>query len=961
MLTKEQQEAIKIQDTPLIIVAGPGTGKTTLITQKILNLINSGINPDEILAITFTQKAAEELTSRIESELNSISNSFQGKTFHSFAIEIIEKYKSFLPNLSQDFDLIDETNQLLFFLENIDNFKLNSIEIKDKLEVARGCVSIVSKLKDFGYSLNNLESLNIDLQTKVDLFSIISKYEQFKRELNLIDFGDLMLYLKELLSNKSLQIQIQENFKYILVDEFQDTNLIQLEIINLLSKNNITIVGDKKQSIYGFRGANYSNFDLFKKSKQNSKLIYLKENFRCSKNVLEQVNKITLNISSKEEVLNPNSNVSGIVELVESKNEFCELGFLVEKIKDLQSLGSSKTIGILTRRKSEAKTISEALNLAKINHHSPQINSFLLSNLVQDLINILRFLDSPKEDSISLFKILEDLDIRAETLKSISRKSSLNEKSLYQVIKSSDKFSDFEDENNKLLDLKSKLSFLLDLKSAKLSISGYILKVIEKFNLYQKALISENVFEIESLNSFLKFSKSALQTSKDKTLSRFLFIINLNKNVFLEENDLIKHKVELLTIHNSKGKEFDHVFIPFLNDRKFPTSFKKSLFEIPEIDLSKDDFLDEELRLFFVALSRSKENLFLSYVSKFSQNKLNSKKSKFLDLLNLNITKYSRELNPSLFRSDLEKEKFIKEITLDLTNSNFSEAKSKIDFLMNLESKQSTLNNYLNDNSKNLIKYKKENKDNLQINSSKMVFSVSQLKTYEQCPKKYLFNYIYKIPTTSKHYFDFGTSIHEVLEKIEPLSKKLSKKELTLKALSVLSKSWISKSYESADQEKEYFEKGVKAIKDFINKELEIHKTSKTISLEKEFWLNLDGRRLMGYIDRIVEKNGEVEILDYKTSNSKEPKSKLKENLQLYTYALALLQDKVTPKRMGLWYLIHDEIDLVDFKLETANKIKDYLLSLIKEIESSNFNPKPTLFNCKFCDYSKICKSSLFK
>ena len=257
------------------------------------------------------------------------------------------------------------------------------------------------------------------------------------------------------------------------------------------------------------------------------------------------------------------------------------------------------------------------------------------------------------------------------------------------------------------------------------------------------------------------------------------------------------------------------------------------------------------------------------------------------------------------------------------------------------------------------------NFEDIKINPEKMIYSVSQLKTYENCPKKYLFQYIYKIPTLPKHYFDFGTSIHTVLELILPeFDKNISKEILFKKAIKLLHSNWISKAYVDSKQEKEYFKKGIDSIKDFIEKEFELRlKKRKIIALEKKFLIEINGKKITGFIDRIDKCENDFEILDYKTSNSIESQSQLKENLQLYVYAVALKkmeEFKVLPKKVGLWYLIHDKIISLDIDVENLDKVKEKIYKIITDIENNNFKPNPSKFNCTYCDFNLFCSSSLF-
>ena len=964
MLTISQKRAVEEIEKPLIVVAGPGCGKTNVISKKIIYLIEKKkLESNSILALTFTQKAAQEMSDRVNSILNKANgatNSFSAQTFHSFGLSLLEEYSHFLENFPNEYELIDESKQLLYFYKHIEEFSFKSLEKKkDSLVLAKECLSVISKLKDYGFSLDKLESLKTNIHTKIDIFSFYTKYEQYKQKNRYIDFGDIILYVKKLLELPQVVETIKETYKYILVDEFQDTNKTQLDILTKIAENNITIVGDKKQSIYGFRGANFSNVDLFKQFFTNSKEIYLNENFRSSKQIIDSVNIVINEISSTKEILEPKLETQGNISQVQTSNEFSQLGYLIDSVQDILHTSKDSTIGILTRRKAELKNISKALTLAGIEHNAPGLYSFSDSVLLQYLFKILNVLKDPHENSIHLFSLLEGLDIRSETLRSLSRASSLHEKSLYNVLKQKKSYSTYKDEEESIQYLYSSLALLLELKSSKLSLSSFILKIISSFNLYSKALKQKNSFEVENLNNFLKYCETSFKDSSIDDLGILLEIIN--NNLFsspIQEEEKVS-QITLLTLHNSKGKEFDYVHMPYLNDKKMPSSFQKPLFET-ELDQTKESFLEEEKRLFFVGISRAKQYLFLSYINQYSQNKLPSKPSSFLSYFSLSEEKYSREFFNSLIEGQDQIALLEQKVSSAILQNQFQKAKELLqEYTSSLQTQKSLTSFMSSQNKENLIITKKP-KTKL-VDSKKMVYSVSQLKTYEQCPKKYLYQYIYKIPTGSKHYFDFGTSMHSVLEEIQPLAKKLNEKELTLRGLSELSKQWISKSYIDAKQEKEYYEKGIDIIKSFVKKEQTLFKNSTTISLEKKFEFTVEGKRILGFIDRIEKEDNDVFILDYKTSNSKELKSKLKENIQLYVYAMAMKYDNINPKKMGLWYLIHDEIDSIEFDETILEKIKKTILNLIDNIESEKFDPNPSYFNCTYCDFNTICPNKVSK
>lgn len=971
MLNLDQKKAIKILTKPLVVIAGPGTGKTALITEKIKFLIDEKkYDSDSILALTFTNKAAEEMSDRVKILT---SKEFGAKTFHSFCLDLIEEYRKFLPLIPKDYILIEEKDQLLFFMENLDDFNLKSVEIKNNhSSICYELQSTISKLKDFGITIKDLEKLKFeDMQTKIDIFNVYLKYEQYKIKNHFIDFGDIINYICGLLnSNLNIREEISKKYNYILVDEFQDTNKIQLDIIKFLAKDNITVVGDLKQSIYSFRGANYKNLDLFKDHFKNFEQIYLKENYRSSKIVLKNINNLIKNIADEKEFLNANFSVEGYVNLFECENENSQFFSILETINKIKEKDETATIGILTRRKAELGLISNQLNQVGLKHILIDALNLFENHLIKEIILLLEIINNPREANSQLFYFLKKTGIRDETLRKISRGATLKEKSIFNVLEANDDFSEYSGENDLILNFFKSIEKLINLKCSSVKIYEVIFQSIYEFKFYQNSILSENLENISALNTFMNYVNSYSKIYKNNDFDRFLKICNLSNSLNFSFSDPFEQEqIQLMTIHQSKGKEFDYVILPYLNKGKFPSMFKSSQFKLP-FDFSREEFLEEEKRLFFVAASRAKKGLELMYVKKFLQNKLDSKMSIFLECLDLEKKSNKTEFSSfNLSNSQLVENEIILKIQKFLVEKKYDLALTEINLLKSLFSKKDlTSFNGLNHPNYETYINKINGKivsDNIIIDPLKMIYSVSQLKTYESCPQKYLYSYIYKIPSDSKHYFDFGTSVHGVLEILaSKISKDKSIEMLFAKAVSLLKKSWISKGYESAAIEREYFEKGILALKNFIEQELKLKEENREIiGEEKTFLVEIEGKKIYGIIDRIDKVNGEYEILDYKTSNSMVSLDKLKSDIQLLVYAIALKDDPnmygVYPKTMGLWYLIHDKITKLDFDETQIEIVKKEILKLIGGIESKNFIAKPSHFNCTYCDYFKICPNSL--
>jgi len=902
-----------------------------------------------------------------------VNSNFLAKTFHEFALEIIQDYQNNIPYIDKDFILIEDNVSQVFFLENVDEFNFNSIEIKNNQNlIAYDINSIISKLKDFGYTLKEFQSLKSDdLQLKMDIFNAYSKYELYKKNNNFLDFSDLLLYVLELLkSNERIRNEIKNKYKYILVDEFQDTNLVQLEILKLIASDNITVVGDQKQSIYSFRGANFKNLSEFKNHFKKYKEVFLHQNYRCSKTVLDNINKIISNMNLKDEILKGNLEESGSVSLIEAQTEKSQNTFMIKNISKILDKNPDAKIGVLFRRKSELKRVSSFLNSYGIKHLALGEDNFLHIEIVKEVLRILKIVSNPKQSEKEWFSLFKYYNLRDESIRKIFRIVKKKEKSIFVLLKTDiNSLLSFEDERDVLVLISDLVNKLVGLHSSRMSISNIVHFILYNMNFYQNVLVVNDMESILGLNQILNFANNYFKIYKDVDIENFLKVCEFSKFIDFEVSDEIESNLELLTVHNSKGKEYDYVFMPYLNDRRFPTGFKKSKFDILDFD-TKDSFLEEEKRLFFVGISRAKKNIFLSFVKRFDANKRDAKPSEFLDVLNLNKELFDKEYDE--FKLD-NKEKteleLIEKINKSLFGKNYDKAIDDVKLLRSLfdvKRSNSSLNSFIEDKHPDyqfyLDKILDKGNVGIEIKPESMVYSVSQLKTYESCPKKYLYSYIYRIPTQAKHYFDFGTSLHSVFEEIIDLIGRLPKEAVFANGIALLRKVWISKGYINAKQETEYFEKGVEAIRNFIDKELILRDEDRIlVSQEEKFIINLDGKKIMGFIDRIDKLNGDFEILDYKTSNSKMTKSQLKQDLQLFIYGLACKELKGRyPVNVGLWYVIFDEILKVDFNEIEVDNLKEKALKLISGIEKKDFSPNPSPFNCKYCDYNSICNDKEF-
>jgi len=826
---------------------------------------------------------------------------------YNFFNQLLLKYYKYIPNYSKDYIEINKNNQIIYFYNNIKLFNIKSIEGNNQ-ELAKQLQFTIENLKLNGITLKNLNTITFkDIQNKLDLFSAYLNYEKFKQKNHLYDKGDLENYIYELIiTNNKIKQEIKLNFKNIFIKNSDYLSTFQLKIINLIFDSKI-----KQQKI------------------------------------------INSNIKPK---------------LIETKNNNSQISYILDKI---ESLTPKTSLGIILNSNNQITEILTYLDNLEIDYNYDFNINLFQNNYIQQIFNLLKIANDPNGSSINIFNLLQNLNIRNQTKQKISRASSLNEKSIYKVLLSKTKYSDFEDENIIINSLSIKLEELVNLRYSKTKLIKIINYILIEFNIYKQAILENNKVDIQIINLFLNFSNNYINTFKNNNFQDFIIYcnnfldLNLKTRIKNIQNNI---NITLTTINNSNNYFFNTIIIPNLNWGEFPEYFKSSFFENQTIINSKQKFEENEFNK-LIKLIKNSDTSYLLY-KKYSNTNFQLKPSKFLNIFKTNVVVYNKILeNDQLSNKEKIEIELISKLNINLLNKNYNQAENDLHLLKSLFQKKKDLSlfsknnedyNYYLSKLKNVNEITEESK-NLIINPDKMVYSVSQLKTYQSCPKKYLYSYIYKIPSLSKHFFDFGTTIHSVLEDIaKKITPETDEALFLSKSLNLLKKYWISKGYENVEQEKLYFEKAVKLLKNFIIKQKQLSILNRIIvAEEKQFLIKLSGKKIYGIIDRIDKVDDTYEILDYKTSNSMIDQKKLKTDIQLIIYALALKQDpnlfKQYPKKIGLWYLIHDKITLIDFDETITNKIKLDILKIIEKIENSNFKPMPSKFNCDYCDYSNIC------
>lgn len=588
-LNPNQQKAVNHIEGPMLVLAGAGSGKTKVLTNRIANLIDNGISPYNILAITFTNKAAKEMKDRVISLIGGTASSIQISTFHSLGLRILKENYSLL-GYERNFTIIDSDDVLIIIKKimkdlNMSKEHYNPREIKNKISSAKN------------------EMMDIEKFSKIEFDrKIVEVYKTYQKKLkqgNSVDFDDLLILpIKLFKSYPSVLEDYQDRYKYILIDEYQDTNEAQYTFTRLLSAKyrNIFVVGDNDQAIYAFRGANYKNILNFEKDYPEAKTILLEENYRSTKNILNAANSVIKNNRERKDKKLWSSNETGDkIKYKKVSTEKEEASFVVEEIKNLLSQGITEDqIAVLYRTNAQSRTIEEELLKKNIKYRV--VGSFYFYNRkeIKDLLCYLRLINNHKDD-VSLLRIINTpkRGIGEKTISSLVDYAEENNISLYEAITT-----------GKELAFKNLIEELTK-DSEKLSLTELVDTILEKSgikNELSSSKLLEDEIRLENLNEF----KGVTQTYEEEqglvSLEDFLEEISLVSDITEHQDDT--GRVSLMTVHSVKGLEYNYVFIVGMEEGIFP--------HYNAINDGTNSAIEEERRLCYVAITRAKKKLYIT-------------------------------------------------------------------------------------------------------------------------------------------------------------------------------------------------------------------------------------------------------------------------------------------------------------------------------------------------------------
>ena len=587
-LNDKQIEAVNHKEGPCLVLAGAGSGKTRVLTERIIKLIDDGVSPYNILAITFTNKAAREMKNRVEAKIGNISDSIFIGTFHSFGLRVLrENYREV--GLNSNITILDQddTKALIKRILKEEDLDPKDYDIKH-------IISRISSSKNDGVSPSEYNRLFLREDDKV-IARVYEKYLKLLKENNSVDFDDLLLKPVELFrKNKEILEHYQERFKYILVDEYQDTNNIQYELCKMLASkyHNIFVVGDANQSIYSWRNADYRNILNFERDYNDAHVVLLEENYRSTNNILKAANSVIKNNNEGKKLnLWTSSGDGDKVDYIRVDDEIKESQFVIDKIKTLVELGYKYSdFAVLYRTNAQSRVIEQTCTSNSIPYNVIGSYKYLDRKEIKDLVAYLNIIYNPN-DSVSLERVINvpKRGIGAKTIDSIRGTALIEGISMFDAINS-----------GKELEWKKIVLELIE-DAKELNLSDLIEDVLVKTGMRSEYESDKSVESDRRLEDLEEFKSLAMNFEDNGIFDLETFLENImlvsDTGQYSNSDDV----VTLMTLHSAKGLEFKVVFIVGMEEGIFPhvRSFES------------ESELEEERRLCYVGITRAKTKLYL--------------------------------------------------------------------------------------------------------------------------------------------------------------------------------------------------------------------------------------------------------------------------------------------------------------------------------------------------------------
>ncbi len=1001
-LNEEQLKAVRHNEGPLLIIAGAGTGKTTVVTQRIKHLmLEKNIDPSRILALTFTEKAALEMESRVDLELPYGYTQLWISTFHSFCDRILRDEAIHI-GLNPSYKLSTEAEAMLFLKKNLFKLKLDYFRpLGNPYKFLQGLIQHFNRLKDDDITPKDYEKFiekiakdpnqeKIEIKKIQELVSTYAVYEETKSREGIMDFADLNANVLRLFRERpNILKHYQKKFEYILVDEFQDTNYAQNTLAMLIAgdKKNINVVGDDDQSIYRWRGAAIANIIQFRKNFPDATIVTLTKNYRSSKEILDSAYQLIQHnnpdrlevkesidkrlIAMKNDVIpnSPDRQIGGLRDPLQNGKEMLKqiqhdriVQFIytnsveneAEQVKKtikkfvVEKNFQYKDIAILVRANDHSQPFARSLERSRIPYQFLGPGHLFHQEEIKDLVGYLKVL-SNFEDNSAMYRLLTlpvfDLDSRdIAAILNFAKKQNL---SLFEALEKGDQIfiKDQTKETVKRITEMIKKHLKRVPRDTAGQVLYYFLEDSGLLSQYLGATLPQDEKRAQNIAKFFgklkEFESSHTDSSVFAVADWIELAMQLGESPKAADMDWSDtNAVNILTIHSSKGLEFPVVFLVNLVTQRFPTRARKEQIPVPT-ELIKELLPEGDYNL------QEERRLFYVGMTR-AKNYLYLCASQYYG-----EGKTIRKISPFVYEALgeetvnklVQKEKEIQSIQqlslLDIAN----ESAQKSNSITTEQSTDSTLHSVP-----------------LAIN----YISYSQIQSFDICPLHYKLKNILKIPTPPSSAQNIGISIHNALK--EYFSLKMAGEDVSKLSIEmILKQNWLSTGFESKEHMDQAFTQAVHSLTRFLN--TAENKNATPLSLETPFGFflkNTNGISLKvgGRIDRIdYLSENRIEIIDYKTGNKIPDQKKLDEDLQLSIYALAAseVHDKIFNRRsedviLSLWYVEQNMKVSTGRTAEQLEIVKQQILDKVAEISTSNFTCRGSMI-CQNCEYKMLCNT----
>lgn len=942
-LNSEQKDAVTHPAGPLLVVAGAGTGKTTVISHRIAWLIQQKLaRPEEILALTFTDKAAGEMEARVDVLVPYGYTDTTIATFHSFGDRILREHALDL-GLPPEFRVLSDTEQELFLADRFDDIEGIADLRPDHgpRKYVGAILKVISRAQDELISPARYHAVADELLHKAidddgrrearrqkEIAVIYEAYQLFKQQEGVIDFGDQIQLLYELLEREpTIREQLRARYRYILVDEFQDTNVAQYRLVQdlLSAESNITVVGDDDQAIYKFRGAAVSNILSFLRDFPTAQIVVLTKNYRSTQAILDSAYRLIQhnNPDRLEEKLQIKKQLTAGTQGEQPifywyEHDADELDGLVHHLKNILAHTPANQIAILVRSNTFITSIAAALARAEIPFAASSDQSFPELPEVRGIIAFFRALASP-DDSTNHMKLAFSVYYRLDpgwilAINDIARKTN---RSVNDVLANSDSvvwqrlptegrtaISAFRDDLTRYRGLigtrragEILYQFLRD--------RGFLAEpntATVQLNLFSERPEPERLLMIQNIAAVFDAIKRYGESGRDPFALNFIDQLeSLLATVIPPSVDLGPDipAVQILTVHAAKGLEFEVVFLPTLTHDRFPARNRHEPLSLPTELIAEtlptgDEHLEEERRLAYVAMTRAKRQLYLSGAVKTGEGVRTKKPSPFVyEALGLTDSPPPIQRVSSLNRIHTFAPRQPAPTTIRLPEYD-----------------------------------------------GVLFLSPAMIEAYVQDPYNFYWKYVLKAPTPPSRYIHYGNAIHAAIEAYHRVRLAKGKADIKI-VLDRFTAAWQSEGFTSLADEQRVFSHGEDVLRAFIER---ADAEPLPSGIEEEFVLTLPGVRIRGRMDAIYRTTGEIR--DFKTSdikNSKQARDKLRENLPIRIYALAYRRRYgQLPQRLTLDFVesgIHASLEPTETLLTETEAL---ILKTATDIRAGKFDPNPS-------------------